>query len=117
MSMQWRAKQLADGTWEGMVSFTPIANAGKFKAGKTVKLSAKAKTQAKALAKASSVADAIINNPILKAALPPGSSTAIKAIKYLSKSAVKGKLKKAAKKIIGKGAKRLAKALGKWSPW
>ena len=112
--VQWRARKLPDGSWEGMVSFVPIANAGKFRAGKIVKLSAKASTQAKALKKASSVADMITSNPILKAALPPGSGVAIKAIKHLSKAAIKGKLKKAAKKIVGKGAKRLAKALKFW---
>ena len=109
--IKWAMKKLPDGSFEGMVVMVPAANAGPWSKSKPIKLVAKSKTAAGALAKASSVAKMISKNPLLSAALPPGSGVALKAISYLSKSAAAGKLSSAAKKVTGKGAKRLYSAL------
>jgi hypothetical protein len=100
-----------------MITMVPSGNVtipgapGAFKAGKPVSLKVKGKTKASALASAASVAKQIANNPYLSAVLPPGTGAAISAVEYLSKSAAAGKLEKAAKKVVGKGAKRLYKSL------
>lgn len=117
--IRWQAQQLPSGIWAGMISLTPCQDGqGQFaqaiQRGKPIKLVARSMTKAGALAKASAYADKIAENPILAAALPPGSGAAIKALSYLSKSAAAGKLESAAKKITGKGAKRLVKALKKF---
>jgi len=118
--IRWSMRRLPDGHYEGAVSFTPAATVtypgarGALRKGKRVTLKAQGSSPGTALAKAASVADKILDNPVLRSALPPGSSTAIKAVKYLSKSAAAGKLKSAAKKVVGKGAKRLFKTLSSW---
>lgn len=118
--VKWSMRQLPTGQWEGMITLVPAKNIshhslpGKWTKGKPVRLKARSKSKAGALLKAASVANAIANNPILSAALPPGSKVAIKAVNFLAKSAVVGKLEKATGKIVGKGAKRLIKALKFW---
>jgi len=72
------------------------------------------KSKAEALQQASSLASKILGNPLLQAALPPGAGVAVSAINYLADSAVAGDLASAAKNVVGKGAKRLAKALKFW---
>lgn len=117
--IRWHMRKLPNGEWEGMVVLVPAQTIpgapygmpGKLTKGKPVKLVSRSQTKAGALAKASSVANKLMANPLVKAALPPGSAVAVKAISYLSKSAAAGQLEKAAKKVVGKGAKRLYKAL------
>ena len=75
-----------------------------------VHVTAKGPTRESALSKAAGVADQIAQNPIVQAALPPGSGAAVSALKYLSKTGID----KGMKKIVGAGAKRLAKALKFW---
>lgn len=84
------------------------------RAGRPIKLVAKSRTRAGALAKASAFAQKIAANPLLAAALPPGTSKALAVISALSKSAAAGKLEAASKKIVGRGAKRLVAALKKF---
>jgi len=117
--IRWTMEQLPSGVWAGMVTLVPSydaegAMAQTFRQGQPVKLVARSATKAGALAKASAFASKLAENPIIAAALPPGSSQAIKAISYLSRSAAAGKLESAAKKLKGKGAKRLYKALKKY---
>jgi hypothetical protein len=83
----------------------------------TVPITARGATQREALANASGLASSLLDNPILKAALPPGSGAAIEAVKMLSKAVGAGKLKKAMNKLVGKGAKRVGKALKKLKFW
>ena len=117
--IHWAARQLPTGEWEGMIAFAPQqalsipGKPGAFKAGKPIKLKAKAKDKASALASAASVAKQVANNPYLSAVLPPGTGAAITAVSYLAKSAAAGKLEDAAKKVVGKGAERLKSALSK----
>lgn len=120
--IRWHMRKLPNGEFEGMITLVPTQTIpgaaygmpGKLTKGKPVKLVAQSASKAGALAKASSVADQLLNNPIVAAALPPGSGQAVKAIKYLSKAANAGKLASAAKNVVGNGAKRLASALKFW---
>ncbi len=82
--------------------------------GRPIRMVARSRTKAGALAKASAFADKIASNPLLAAALPPGTGQAIKVISALSRSAAAGKLEKVSKKLVGKGARRLKKALKKF---
>lgn len=110
--IRWSLKKLPTGDYAGMITLVPTkALPSGHPAGKPIRLVARSKTKAGALAKAASVAQTLLNNKLLSSVLPPGSAAAINAITYLSKSAAAGKLEKAAKKYIGKGAKRLYKAL------
>jgi len=113
--IQWSMRKLPTGDWAGMITMVPTgAISPTHPAGKPIRMVATSKTKAGALAKAASVAEMIANNPLLSSVLPPGSGAALKAIAVLSKSAVAGKLERAAKKYGGKGAKRLIKALKKF---
>jgi len=119
MSVQWTMQKLPSGDWAGMITLVPTSNgqgamARTLRRGRPIKMVAKSRTRAGALAKASAYAERIANNPILAAALPPGTGQAIKVISVLAKSAAAGKLEKAAKKLTGRGAKRLVKALKKF---
>lgn len=119
MSVQWTMEKLPSGSWAGMITLVPSgdaqgAMARTVRRGQPIKLVAKSRTRAGALAKASAYAERIANNPILAAALPPGTGKAIKIISVLAKSAAAGKLEKAAKRLTGKGARRLVKALKKF---
>jgi hypothetical protein len=102
-----------------MIAFAPQAGVsipgkpGFLKAGKPIKLKAKGETPASALAQAAGIAKTVANNPYLAAVLPPGTGAAITAVDYLARSAAAGKLSSAAKKVVGKGAKRLKSALSK----
>jgi len=119
MSVQWTMEKLPSGNWAGMITLVPDCDgpgalARTVRRGRPIKLVAKSRTKAGALAKASAYAAKIAANPILAAALPPGTGKALKVIAILSKSAAAGKLERAAKKLTGKGAKRLVKALKKF---
>ncbi len=84
---------------------------------KAIAMKARGRTPTGALWKAASLANKLASNPILKSILPPGTSTAIKATRFLAKAALKGKLGKALKFVRGKGAKRLVKSLKKFKFW
>lgn len=73
-----------------------------------------AQGKAGALSQAASVAQGLLDNPLVRAALPPGSGVAIDAIKMLASSAAAGDLASAAKKVVGAGAKRLFDKLKFW---
>ena len=110
--IHWKMTKLPQGGYEGMITLVPQrAVPGGFLPGKKIKLVARGRSKASALAKASSVAQTLLKNPILADALPPQAATAIKAITFLSKNSAAGKLKSAATKVVGKGAKRLFSAL------
>ena len=131
--IRWSLRKLPNGEYEGLVTLVPASNVPMprrattvharrgaaaasriIQKGKPINLVATSSTKEGALLKAASVASKIANNPIMQAALPPGSSQAIKAVQFLAKSGAAGTLKSAAKKIVGPGAKRLAKALKFW---
>jgi len=119
MSVRWTMDKLPSGGWAGMVTLGPCATDVPgmdqiFRRGQDIKLVATSRTKAGALAKASAFANKLAQNPILAAALPPGTSQAVAVIAKLAQSAAAGKLERAAKKITGKGAKRLFKALKKF---
>jgi hypothetical protein len=105
-------RKLPGGHYAGMITLVPTRPLPSgHPAGKPIRLVAKSRTKAGALAKAASVAEKLLKNPILSSVMPPGTGAAIKAVSFLSKSAAAGKLEKAAKKYVGKGAKRLFKSL------
>ncbi len=117
--ISWTMKKLPQGGYAGMITLVPIADgrgamARTVRRGRPIKLVATSKTKAGALAKASAFAEKLAANPLLSAVLPPGTGVALKAVSYLSRSAAAGKLSKAARKVTGKGAKRLFKALKKF---
>lgn len=75
-----------------------------------IKVQAKGATKGAALNRAAGIAESLLDNPILQAALPPGSGAAISAVKMLAKSGIA----KGLKNLTGKGAKRIASALKFW---
>jgi len=110
--IQWSLRKLPGGDYAGLITLVPTAPLPSgHPAGKPIRLIAKSKTKAGALAKAAAVAEKMAKNPLLAAVLPPGTGAAISAVSKLSQSAAAGKLEKVAKKYVGKGAKRLFKAL------
>jgi len=114
--IRWALRKNPDQSYQGTITIVPDRSIrkrgrGKLRKGAPIKLTATSKSKAGALAKASSVANALVSNPIVAAALPPGSDKAVKAIDYLANSAAAGKLESAAKAVIGPGAKRLKSAL------
>jgi hypothetical protein len=79
-----------------------------------IPVQAQGKTQQQALSNAAGLAESILDSPLLKAALPPGSGLAIEAIKGLAGSK---DIKKALGKLTGEGAKRIGGALSKLKFW
>lgn len=71
-------------------------------------------TPGEALAQAGSLAQQIMGNPLVQAALPPGAGVAVAAIDYLAQNETIGNLANAAKDVVGAGAARIANALKFW---
>ena len=107
--IKWNIRPRKGGGFNGTI----VLPAGKA----IIPVTAPGKTQAMALKNASGLAKSLLDSPILKAALPPGSGAAIEAVKLISKYAGKGMLKKGMKLLTGKGAKRIGKALKKLKFW
>lgn len=114
--IRWSMRKLPNGEYEGMLTLVPVRDVGPgtIPRGKPIKLKAQSKTKAGALLKASEVANQLVANPILQAAMPPGTGAAVKAVTALAQSAAAGKVGKVLKKLKGPGAKRIAKALKFW---
>ncbi len=95
----------ADGGYTGIISMPGgIATAAK---GPTTGPDSVKK--AKALGRAAGLADKVLDNPILRAALPPGVGPGLDIVRSLAKSKAAGKVLKG---LTGPGAKRLWKVLG-----
>jgi len=98
----WRGVlYLPYGTGTQMLKVTSPARKGK-------------KGKAQAIKDAAGIASQIASNPLLQAALPPGTGIAVKAVGKLADAALKGKAGAVLKKLTGAGAKRLAKSLKFW---
>jgi hypothetical protein len=129
-TVKWAMRTHPDGTVTGEVyvpqrAIPGISPSGYIKAssrreriparrGQAPAPAAVAQTKAGALAQAAGVAQGLLDNDLIRAALPPGSGVAIDAIKMLASSAAAGDLASAAKKVVGKGAKRLFDKLKFW---
>ena len=105
------------GGWNAVISLPTIPGltpAG-FPPGAPVRfLATERGSKAGALADAAGLAAKLASNPILAAMLPPGTANAVKVTAALAKAANLGKLEDVAKKLVGKGARRLAKKLKFW---
>lgn len=97
------------GGWAGVI----VLPTGKL----TTKVIAKGKTDREAMKNAAGLAEQLLDNPILAAALPPGTAQAVKATKLIAKYAKAGKVADALEKLTGKGAKRVKKVLKKLKFW
>lgn len=76
----------------------------------TLPVTAPGASKASALSNAAGLASQIVNNPFMQTILPPGTGAALKATQLLAKHGPS-----AAKKLVGKGAKRVGKWLkGLW---
>jgi len=62
-----------------------------------------------AILRAATIASALAESPIAQAVMPPGTAAAITAIRRLASSK---DLRRTASRFVGKGARRLARALG-----
>lgn len=102
----WKVQPAGKG-FEGTIVMKVIGPDGKPQA--PIKVSTKASSKRGALARAATVADSILSNPILQAALPPGAPLAIQAVKAIATSTDIGET---LSHYAGDGAKRLADALG-----
>lgn len=113
----FKARKTRGGGWNAVVSMPTIPGcqpAG-YPPGVPIRTVAKDRdSKANALADAASLASRLAKNPMLAALLPPGTAQAVKVTELLAKSAAAGKLASAAKKLVGPGAKRLAKKLKFW---
>ena len=107
--IKWKVVPRKGGGWWGIITL-PAGLA-------RIPVKAPGKTQREALSTAAGLAESLLDSPILRAALPPGTGAAIKATKMLAKFAKKGLLKKGMKLLKGKGAKRIAKSLKKLKFW
>ncbi len=118
MSIKWAMRRHPDGTYTGEIYVPIMQMGGGIKYLKTMSAQpgspAAPTSKGAALSQAAGLAQKIIGNPLLQAALPPGTGVAVQAIKKLADSEAVGKLASAAKDIVGKGAKRLASALKFW---
>lgn len=79
-----------------------------------IKATVKAGDKGSAIAQAASLADQIVSNPLVAAALPPGTGAAVKALKVIGQNAPLGKLDDALKKLTGAGAGRIIDTLKFW---
>lgn len=99
--------------WHGEVTlpFGPERFAGSAVAPRQqIRVQAQSGSKSDALAKAAGIAGQIVNNPLVAAALPPGSGAAVKALQLLGKSGAAEGMKK----LMGAGASRIADALKFW---
>lgn len=71
----------------------------------------KSNTPGGALAQAAAGANRLLSNPLVQAAMPPGTAAAVKGLGIAASFAQSGKLQDAAKFIKGPGAKRLFGAI------
>jgi hypothetical protein len=108
-AVKWSFRKI-NGGWEGVVDIPMLP--GVVQGGGKLLTVARGQDKATALAKASAVADKVMENPIVQALMPPQAALAVKAIKVLSKGAAAGQLADVAKKFTGPAMKRLGKALG-----
>ncbi len=122
MAIKWNMRRHPDGTFTGEV-YVPIEQLrGGMKYLKTSSIlpgspgyaQLAPRSKGEALSQAAGLAQQIMSNPIVQAALPPGAGLAVEAIKRLADSEAVGKLASEAKNIVGKGAKRLFGALKFW---
>lgn len=126
--ISWRVRKTADGSYEGFIAL-PVSMAqiryalrsggrkppkGALVPKRKLALKAKGESRADALERAASVADKIVSNPLIRDILPPGTNTAVAAVKTLAKAANVGKLTEAVTKFAGPGIKRIASALKFW---
>lgn len=80
-------------------------------AAQPVQMRAAGLTPASALGKAAGMAGKLLGNPLVQAAMPPGTGAAVKGIQLAAKIASSKGVKKAMKAVVGPGAKRLFGAL------
>lgn len=108
--IKWKLKRRGPDLWVGTI----VLPRGSGLPGGLAVTGPQAKTKAGAILQAASIANQIASNPLLQAAFPPGTGVAVKAMGKLAAAAAKGKAGKLLKKLTGKGAKRLVKALKFW---
>ena len=125
--VSWKLRRTGDG-YEGMVVLPaslaqcvrrapgPAAAALRRSptARRRIAVRARSKSPGGAIMKAAGVADALMQNPLIAAAMPPQAAVAVKALKFAGRAAKAGRLGKALGKMAGPGAKRLVKALKFW---
>lgn len=130
--VRWKIRRLGNGSYEGMVilpgSVQAVADnwlrsrkvpahvrrraVKRFSAGQVTR-AAKGRSAGHALARAAAGAHKLLQNPLVQAAMPPGSAAAVKGLAIASKYVSAGDVASAAKKIGGPGAKRLFGAIKK----
>lgn len=74
-----------------------------------VAVTTKGRSKSEAIARAATVAQAIVKNPIVAAVLPPGTGLAVEAISRIAKAK---DVRAEVARYTGDGARRLAAALG-----
>jgi len=115
--MTFRARKTRGGGWNAVLSLPTLPGACPpgFPPGSPLRIKATERpSKAAALEDAASLAARLAANPLLAAMLPPGTAQAVAITEQLAKAAKLGKLSKVASKLVGKGAKRLAKKLKFW---
>lgn len=104
--LKWTLKPAGDGSWVGTITLPMQPGALIPGAGPALQqVAAKAATPKQAIGKAAALMDQALSNPLVQAILPPQAALAINAVKGIASGKVG--------KLVGPGAKRLGKALGK----
>lgn len=103
-TIKFSLKRQSDGLWVGELVI-PVGPPGATR-GQAIAITAADAKKPDALKKAAGVAEQILANPIIQAALPPGTGAAISAVKTLASGGTV--------RAVGEGAKRLASALKFW---
>lgn len=110
-TIRWNVSPRTGGGWDGTIVMESANGAV------TTAVTARGASQPDALFTAATMATSLLDNPILRAALPPGSGAAIEAVKMISKYSSAGDLAKGMSKLVGPGAKRIGNAISKLKFW
>lgn len=98
-TLKWAVRRVPDG-YQGIIEIDGAT------------FGAKGPSKSHALARATGLADKVLSNPAVQAALPPGAAQALAATKLVSKYVSTGDLTKAAANVLkSKRLRSLAKAL------
>lgn len=101
----YRFRQSRDGAWSCSLAIPTV--------GGYSRLTMDGDDPVEAFANAARLANAIAEDPIVSALLPPQAKVALRAADYLARKAARGELSSALRTIRGEGARRLGRAISR----
>jgi hypothetical protein len=102
--VKWKLRRIGGG-WAGTITL-PVGPC-------SVKATGRGPTKATALSRASGLAEKVLNDPLLQAAMPPQAALALRGVKQLSSVAKQGQgaVKAVTKALKSKTLRKVGKAL------